>query len=33
MLDFLDILSNYAKWGGREWGICVALQHYGGPFW
>jgi hypothetical protein len=32
MLDFLDILGNYAMWD-REWGICVALQQYGGPFW
>jgi hypothetical protein len=29
---FLDILDNYAM-RGREWGICVALQQYGGPFW
>jgi hypothetical protein len=32
MLDFLDILGNYAMWD-REWSICVALQRYGGPFW
>jgi hypothetical protein len=31
MLDFLDILDHYAMWG-REWGVCVALQRYGGPF-
>jgi hypothetical protein len=32
MLDFFGILGHYAMWG-REWGICVALQHYGGLFW
>jgi hypothetical protein len=32
MLDSPDILDNYAMWG-REWGIYVALQQYGGLFW
>ena len=32
MLDFSDILGNDAMWG-REWGICIALPQYGGPFW
>ena len=32
MLDFFDILDNDAIWG-REWGVCVALQQCGGPFW
>jgi hypothetical protein len=32
MLDFFDILGNYVLWS-REWGTCVVLQQYGGPFW
>jgi hypothetical protein len=32
MLDIPDILGNYGMWG-REWGICVALRQYSGPFW
>jgi hypothetical protein len=32
MLDFPDILGNYGMWG-MEWGICIALPQYDGPFW